>query len=48
MAHKLIVKGCALRTRDKGIKELEIRKDKISNALTSVKSDSLVIIKKQL
>lgn len=37
-------KWCALRTRDKWYKELEIRSDNLSNALTSVQSDSLVLV----
>ncbi len=40
-----MIKSCALRTRDKGGREhkLEIRKDDVSNALTSVTKDFLVI-----
>jgi len=41
-------KGVALRTRDRGFKELEVRKDKVSNALTSVQSDSLVLVTPKL
>lgn len=37
-------KWCALRTRNKWYKELEVRSDNLSNALTSVQSDSMVII----
>lgn len=33
-----------MRTREKWYKELEIRKDDLSNALTSVQSDSLVLV----
>ena len=36
------LKGVALRTRDQKIKELEIRKDSLSNALTGIQTDSLV------
>ena len=35
-------RGCALRTRYRGFKELEIRKDKVANSLTGVQTDSLV------
>jgi DNA (cytosine-5)-methyltransferase 3A len=37
------IKGCAKRTRS-GKKELEIRKDNKANALTTVKSDSMIFI----
>ena len=37
-------KWCALRTRNKWYKELEVRSDNLSNPLTSVQSDSMVII----
>src|SRR3990172_3229964 len=42
------MKGAALRTRDKGYKELEVRKDNLSNALTSVQTDSLVLVTQKL
>ena len=37
-------KSCALRTRDRWFKELEIRNDNLCNALTSVWSDYLVLV----
>src|SRR3990167_8875329 len=38
----------ALRTRDRGYKELELRKDEIANALTSVQTDSVVVYTKTM
>jgi site-specific DNA-cytosine methylase len=37
-------KSVALRNRGRGFKELEIRKDWVANALTSVQTDSLVLV----
>src|SRR5574343_71345 len=37
------MKSCALRTRNRGVKELEIRKDNLANSITSVMTDSLVL-----
>jgi len=38
-----LIKGVAQRTRDKGYKETEIRKDEKSNALTTVQTDSMLL-----
>jgi DNA (cytosine-5)-methyltransferase 3A len=38
---QIVFKGCAKRTRE-GIKELELREDNKSNALTTVRTDSMV------
>jgi len=38
-----LIKEIAMRTRDKGYKEVEIRKDEKTNALTTVQTDSMVI-----
>lgn len=40
-----LIKGCAKRTRENKGKQLEFRKDKKSNALTTVQTDSMVSIK---
>ena len=44
MGLKKKIVGCALRTRDQKVEELEVIQDEIANSITGVQTDSLVFM----